>query len=465
LRAVERVPAAASTGRALPQPAQGRRFVHLASRTRLGDLDPASAVLPHIPKDESMIGQTFLQAPFLLALLALGTGTPEVAVDAPVTPAAESPAGAPAARELLALRADVVHLGDGRTVENGTVLIEDGRIRAVGASVDVPSGTPTVQLHGHLAPGFVLPHSSLLPIAERFDATRGFLPDAAIVHAFRPESDALSKALAAGVTTVVLAPTEGNVVGGVTGVVKTAGGRVLKRRAHLALSMSNAAVDDRRFPTSFSGLTTELRRLFTAGEGVYGEVKSGTLPVLVAARERHHVARAVDLGAEMGFKGALIGAALAGEQLDILDKSGWTVVFETPGPNINTRIQEAMADYAKSGNPFAFSYVDADGMRMATAQLLRRGVSPDAVLRALTVTGAQVAGVGGRVGQIERGFDADLVLWSGHPLELSSAPVVVYVDGKAVHRASTRPASTRPASTRPASTRAKADTKHTGANR
>lgn len=347
----------------------------------------------------------------------------------------ETEAPPPAARELVALRADMVHLGDGRSLEGATVLLENGRVRAVGKDLAVPEGTPVQVLKGHLAPGFVLANSYLLPGNERFDSTRAFLPDASIVHAFRADTESLSKALRAGVTTVLLSPAENNAVGGRTAVVKTAGKRVLSPGAHLSVSLSTAAVDDRRYPTSFSGLVGELRRLLTAGEGAYGEVKGGKLPLLVYARDRHQVVRAVELGREFGIQGVLVGASLAGEQLELLQKSGWTVVFDTPGAGASERMLDAMAAYAAGGAPFAFSYSNADDLRFAAAQLLRRGVSPDVLMRALTSGGASAAGVAANVGRLERGLDGDMVLWSGHPLELTSSPRAVYVDGVLVHRA------------------------------
>ena len=346
----------------------------------------------------------------------------------------ETEAPAVAARELVALRADVVHLGDGRSVEGATVLLENGRVRAVGKDLEVPNGTPVQVLKGHLAPGFVLANSNLLPNGERLDPTRAFLPDASVVHAFRAGTDGLSKALHAGVTTVLLSPAENNAVGGRTAVVKTSGQRVLSPGAHLGVSLSTAAVDDRRYPTSFSGLVAELRSLLNAGEGAYGEVKGGKLPLLVYARDRHQVVRAIELGREFGIRGVLVGASLAGEQMELLTKSGWTVVFETPGAGAPERVLDAMAAYAASGAPFAFSYSAPDDLRFAAAQLMRRGVTPDVLMRALTSGGANAAGVGARVGRLERGMDGDMVLWSGHPLELTSSPRAVYVDGALVHR-------------------------------
>jgi imidazolonepropionase-like amidohydrolase len=60
---------------------------------------------------------------------------------------------------------------------------------------------------------------------------------------------------------------------------------------------------------------------------------------------------------------------------------------------------------------------------------VRNGLPRDAAWRALTVGAAQILGVADRVGRIDKGADADIVLWSGDPLDLGSRVVAVYVDG------------------------------------
>ena len=100
-----------------------------------------------------------------------------------------------------------------------------------------------------------------------------------------------------------------------------------------------------------------------------------------------------------------------------------------------TRI--ASASLAEAGVPLAFA-LDApehspEALRMTAALCVRAGMDRGAALRALTSEAARIAGVGDRVGRLERGMDADLVLWSGHPLDLASVIEAVYVDGVRVH--------------------------------
>ena len=75
----------------------------------------------------------------------------------------------------------------------------------------------------------------------------------------------------------------------------------------------------------------------------------------------------------------------------------------------------------------------SSSLRLSAALAVRAGLDPKAALAALTEGAAQLAGVADRVGALEPGRDADFVLWSGDPLDLSSRLVAVYVDGELAH--------------------------------
>jgi imidazolonepropionase-like amidohydrolase len=71
----------------------------------------------------------------------------------------------------------------------------------------------------------------------------------------------------------------------------------------------------------------------------------------------------------------------------------------------------------------------AAGLRLSAALCVQAGLDPALAWSALTSGAAAAAGVGQRTGRLERGLDADFVLWSGDPLDLGSRPVAVFVDG------------------------------------
>lgn len=340
---------------------------------------------------------------------------------------------APAAPDLVAIRATTVVVGAGEAIENGTVLIEGDSIRAVGTDVAVPEGTVVIEHDGFLTAGIVAPHSTLLPGDERADETDPFMAEAELRFGFDPEREAVERALHHGVTTAVLTADSTAVVGGLAAVVQTHGATVLEPRSHLSLSMNGRAVRADRYPTSYAGLVRELGRRFGPdAEGAYARARSGELPVLIAVDGADEVQRALAFAGANGLRGALLGARRAGEQLEALRESGLGVVYSVFGTGLDQRSLDAMVAVADSDVPFAFALTDPTLLRFSGASLVRAGASADRVWGALTEGGAAIAGVADRIGRLERGKRADLCLWSGHPLELTSTLEGVWVGGHAV---------------------------------
>jgi imidazolonepropionase-like amidohydrolase len=339
--------------------------------------------------------------------------------------------------QLLAVRAARLHLGDGRVVENGVLLVESGRIRAVGAGVEVPSGASVIDHQGDVTAGLIACHTYSGIAAEASDPTRYVMADAHVVDAFDSNMSDYAKALRAGITAVVLAPRGDNLVGGFTGVVKTAGGRVLSREAHLALSLSAEAQAYNRFPTSATGALSELEERFSDPAGAFVPAAAGRLPVMIHAISRHEIQRSLDFATRFKLKGALHSAPLAGELAEAVKASGLSVIVGPLLEGSDRRVLRSAGALARAGVPLAFGLdapeYDPESMRLFAALCVREGLEPQVAMKALTAGGAAIAGVSDRVGKLERGLDADFVLWSGHPLDLTSSVVAVFVDGERVH--------------------------------
>nr|MBC8451293.1 amidohydrolase family protein [Planctomycetota bacterium] len=111
-----------------------------------------------------------------------------------------------------------------------------------------------------------------------------------------------------------------------------------------------------------------------------------------------------------------------------------TVALQPLGLGASTQARESMLALAKAGVPFAFGLADTGGsaavLRESAALAVRAGLDRATAWRAITSTAAGIIGAGDRVGRIAAGFDADLVLWSGDPLSITSRPVAVYLNGE-----------------------------------
>ncbi len=350
-----------------------------------------------------------------------------------------------AASDSFAVRGARVVVGDGEVVENGVVWIENGKIRAAGADVQVPDGTPIVEHEGFVTAGLIAFGASDGLRGETHDSTRSLMPAARVADAVDLSDRSFDALCRAGITTVVLTPSSMSVVGGSTAVVKTSGSRMLTRDGHLSLSFSSSALDRERFPTSYGAAVAELDRLTAAGEGRFAQVAGGSLPVLMQVSARHHVLRATEFAKRHGARGAVMGGALTGELAEQIAAANLAAIVVPMMPGQSTRSLEAALALKASNVPVAFSAstpgYHPDVLRLTAAMCVREGLAQDAAWAMLTRDAAQIAGVDGSVGTIAAGRDADLVLWSGNPLELSSTVVAVYVDGVAASAVSSDGAS------------------------
>lgn len=361
------------------------------------------------------------------ALALSSTGAPGSGL-APALPQASSQA--------FAVRADVLVLGDGTRVDDGVLVVRDGKIAAAG-TVEVPEGMHVHTHAGYLSPGLVAASARLLPSDEAIDTTRPFLAEARLIDGFDQHSVDVRAALEAGITTAVLSPTPNTVVGGRTGVVKT-NGVVLQEDAHLAISMQASAIRGRSAPTGYSGLVAGLRSRLEAGEGVYGELTSSKRLAFIRVDDRHEITRALDLAGQHSLRGMLVGPSLAGEVIDLFEGSGMALVLPSYGAAEATgRTLESTAVVTQSAIPFGFSLSDPLEFRFPAAAALRAGAEAPAIERGFFANGAALSFAADRVGRLAPGLDADFVLWSGDPLSLTSRVESVFIDGAEEYRRAT----------------------------
>ena len=327
-------------------------------------------------------------------------------------------------------------VGDGTAIEDGVVLVQDGVIHAVGADVEVPTGAAVVDCDGTLAPGMVALTSREGASGELIDPTRQLLPGADMVYAFAPDSADFARTLGCGITTVVLAPLPNALVSGTSAVVKTSGGQVVEERAQLAVSLSSSALRSNEFPTSYSGALSALDEAFQEPEGSIARAVGGSLPVLMDGGERDEIQRSLRFAKEHGLRGALRGSRWAEDVVDLIRSSGFDVVCDPFDVGQDERSMRSVVALSKAGVRLGFG-LDApdrspESLRFGAALCVRDGLSREAAMKALTSDAAAIAGVGGRVGRIARGLDADLVVWSGDPLDLGSSIEAIYVNGARV---------------------------------
>jgi imidazolonepropionase-like amidohydrolase len=209
--------------------------------------------------------------------------------------------------------------------------------------------------------------------------------------------------------------------------------------SHQTLVFTTAGFANNREPTSYAGALEMLEKLFDKPVGAIESAASGKLPVLFEASSREDVQRVLAFAKKHSLTGAIHGAIWIGELAEDVKKSKLAAIVPVMPVGVDRRALKSVLALAKSEVPFGFGldspWNHASELRFDAALCVREGLAPQTAWSALTENAARIAGVGASVGRIERGLDADVVLWSGDPLDLQSRIDAVYVDGARVFAA------------------------------
>lgn len=378
-----------------------------------------------------------------------------------------SPAGA----ETLAVVNGKVHtVSSAGVIENATVLIEDGKITAVGSNVSVPEGAQVIDASGKwVTPGIFNPvtqlganegpfgtHSddtsaSKAPFTAAFDVQYGINPFATAIPISRIE----------GVTRAAVHPGgSSSIFEGYGALIHLGGGKdiVFESRSFASLSLGEAGADKAGGARGAAWVT-----LFAAFDEAQGAGKSsdhdnllprldkeailpiiqGKTALVVSVDRASDILNVIKLKAKYPkLKPIILGAAEGWLVADELAAANIPVITDTysnlPG-SFETlgATQENAARLSKAGVRVAIAPLTAVGGFTANARLILQyagnavahGMDWDAALKAITLTPAQIYGAGQSLGSLEAGKIGDVVVWDGDPLELSSSPTAVIVNG------------------------------------
>jgi len=367
----------------------------------------------------------------------------------------------------------------GPPIDDGTVLIRDGRIEEVGSDVAIPPGTEILDAGGGcVLPGFIdagsaagLYEDGNGPVGHGAnESTDPITPHLRALDGLWPDDLGLEDCRACGITTVLVNPGYHNVIGGQSCLIKTrcataVDDLVLKAPAAMRCSLSplpllfwfwrgkrttgDRSQDVALFEAALQAATEyreKKRRDEEAETDIRAEallpVLEGEIPVITGAIRNHDIANAIELAEKWGFRLIIESPAEAPLALEDIKRSGAAVVL---GPlTINRRGDARLhtlrtaALLHQAGVPFAFSSDHPTtaqkfyGIQPALA--VREGLPEEAALHAMTLGAARLLGVDRRLGSLEPGKEADVVIMSGHPFDTLSQVQVVLIDGREVYR-------------------------------
>lgn len=370
-------------------------------------------------------------------------------------------------------------------IEDGTVLIEDGVITAVGPSgeVTVPGGALVVDATGRwVLPGFVESHGHV-GVHEEGEGWAGndtnemTDPNGAHLRALdgiNVEEEGFRDALAGGVTSVVVKPGSGNPIGGQTVAIKTWGGRTVDEQVISdAVSVKSALGenpkrvygDQKKAPATRLGVAATIRKAFVdaqsyrarrdaaaakgepfdrdLGKETLVRVLDGELAWDQHTHRSDDIATALRLADEFGYRLVINHGTEGAELADVLAERDVPVIF---GPMFTSRSKvelrhRAIANLgrlARAGVRVAITtdhpVVPINFLVHQASLAVKEGLDPTTALEALTVNPAAFLGLGGRVGALAPGLDGDVVVWSGDPLDVTSRALEVFVTGTSVYR-------------------------------
>jgi imidazolonepropionase-like amidohydrolase len=379
----------------------------------------------------------------------------------------------PAQQAPVVLQNATVFTGSGPATTNGYVVFQGGRITALGSGEAKVPGARVIDVQGAwITPGLVDPNTSLgLPSAHENEESDEITPQIQILDAVDPESSDFVDALENGVTTVYVAPGGNNVFGGLGVVLKSAGdglrSRIVKRESGLKVTIGDRAFRTNRAPrfgtpvslysrrpTTRMGSIWEVRNAFykamKRGSGEQVNMREDKLVVLrraldkklkvrMTAGQEHDIRTVLRLAAEFDLDVVLDGGSEAYYVLDYISAAKIPVVLTPPSLNSDgegSRLQlDTAALLAKRGVPLALQTGQGTGalaLVHEAAFAVRHGLPREVALAAITSVPARVLGVDDRVGTLAKDRDADIVVWSGHPLRSTTRVQHVFVEGRQV---------------------------------
>lgn len=380
----------------------------------------------------------------------------------------------------------------GSPIEDGTLVIRDGKIAAVGASVEVPAGAQVIDAKGlQVYPGLFDPITQMGlreigAVSATVDSseTGSFNPDVVAATAVSPSSEHIPVTRAAGITEALAVPGSGGfdsggargVLGGQASAIHLAGWAIeemlLKKSAAMVLNWPRIETRSFDFETfsrkekpyteakqeyekQVNELTEWLERarhysqaMEKSSAGKYDRdlklealvpVIRGELPLLVFADRARDIRNAVEYCDKQNLRMILAGGDEAYKVKDLLRSKSIPVVLR---PVLTSPVDEddpydrllsQPAELAAAGVKLAFGSFDnsfARRLGQNAANAVAYGLPYDEALRAVTVNPAQILGLGNQIGTLETGKIANVIITNGDPLEISTDVRYLFIKGQ-----------------------------------
>lgn len=370
----------------------------------------------------------------------------------------------------------------GAELDNGCLLIDDsGKIAAIGSNLTPPEGARILDAGGRLVtPGCIDAHCHIglhneavgwegMDFNESVDP---ITPQLRAIDSIYPQDEAFSLARQSGVTTACTGPGSANVIGGTFAVIKLAGSRVddmiLKSPAAMKCAFGENPKNvygksSKKAPMTRMGIAALLREFLTKAKRYQEDrdagkepafdfkleamlpVMRGQIPLKAHAHRADDIFTAIRIAKEFDLKmtldhcteGALIAEDLAGAHFPAFIGPSFGAKQKSELRNKTFATAAILHD---AGIPVSIitdaPVVPLQFLPLCAGLAAAAGLGVEEAWRSITITPAVSLGVADRVGSLEPGKDADVVIWTADPLTTVGAEAyTTVIDGKIVYQA------------------------------
>lgn len=382
---------------------------------------------------------------------------------------------------MILIRNGKIYTMAGEPIDNGSILVDNGRIVAVGTQVEAPQDAEVIDAAGKMVfPGFIDAHCHLgmwedaigFEGADGNESVDPVTPQLRAIDSITPTDRTFQEAVEGGITTVCTGPGSANVIGGTFAVIKTFGTRIddmiVKDPAAMKVAFGEnpkrVYSDKKKSPTTRMATAAILReQLFKAK--AYKEklekakenpdkapeydmkmealvkVLNREIPLKAHAHRTDDIFTALRIAKEFDVDITLDHCTEGHLIADELAREGKYVIS---GPHLTERTKYELKNktfknpgiLSKAGLKLAITtdhpVTPVQYLPVCAGLAVREGMDETEALKAITINAAEILGLKDRLGSIEPGKDADLVIFDGHPFNLVSRTVTVLIDGKVV---------------------------------
>jgi imidazolonepropionase-like amidohydrolase len=371
----------------------------------------------------------------------------------------------------IAVKGETVYTMAGQPISNGVVLIKDGKIERVGSGINIPSNYKVYEAKV-VTPGFIDAHS-VVGLAghlnvdadqDQLETSNPIQPELRAIDAYNAQEALVGFLRDQGVTTVHTGHGPGALISGQTMIIKTTGSTVednlIESSKMLAFTLGdNLSRAFSKPGTRAKGIAMLRQELIKAqsylekrnseedhskdlGMEALADLLEGKKTALVTVHKANDIMSAIRLQEEFGFPMILDGVAEAYMVIDEIKSRGYSVTIHPsmirPGGDAKNASMETAAKLYEAGIPIAFQsgfegYVPKTRVVHYEAGVAAaNGLGKENALKVLTIDAAKLLDIDDRVGSLEKGKDADIVMFNGDPLEYVTNVTGVIINGEKV---------------------------------